>query len=140
MKAHRWVGLAVTLLLLASSANAQEKLKILFHVDSQDPARLEMTFHNVHSVEMHTGKKNVRMVVVANGPAVKLFLKNGSEKIDREIKDLVTAGNVEFHVCATSLRAFGYKPSDVLADCQVVPAGVIDIAHLESLGYAYIKP
>ena len=99
-----------------------------------------MAFHNAHSAEMHAGKGNIKMVIVANGPAVKLFLKKSAGKLSSEIKDLVSTGDVEFHVCGTSLRAFGYKPEDVLATCKVVPAGISDIAELEEEGFVYIKP
>ena len=142
MRIIRSVSFAITLMLLASVAGAQSqgKLKIVFHVDSADPSGLEMAFHNAHSVEMNAGRGNVKMVVVANGPAINLFLKKNSEKFGKDIEELVSTGGVEFHVCNTSLKAFGYKPSDVIDVCKVVPAGIIDIAHLELEGYAYIKP
>ncbi len=124
----------------AAVAGSKPPLKILFHVDSPQPERMEMAFHNAHSAEMHAGKGNIKMVVVANGPAVKFFLKKGDAKLSSEIKDLVSTGDVEFHVCGTSLKAFGYKPQVVLGSCMVVPAGIIDIAELENEGFVYIKP
>ena len=124
----------------AAVAGPTQQLKIVFHVDSPQPERLEMAFHNAHSAEMHAGKGNIKMVIVVNGPAVKFLLKNADVKLSREVKDLVSTGDVEFHVCGTSLKAFGYKPQDVLGSCKVVPAGVIDIAELENEGFVYIKP
>ncbi len=121
-------------------AQSKESLKIIFHVDSPDVRELEMAFHNAHSVEMHAGKGDVRMVVVVNGPAVKFLLKGNNSGIDRQVHRLVSTGEVSFHVCETSLKAFHYKTTDVLGDCVIVPAGVIDIADLEASGYAYIKP
>ncbi len=121
-------------------AQTTKNLKIVFHVDSPNVQRVEMAFHNAHSVEMHTGTGKVRMVVVANGPAVKFFLRSTSSEIASQIHNLESTGDVRFHVCEASLKAFHYSPSDVLGDCKVVPAGVIDIARLEARGYAYIKP
>jgi uncharacterized protein len=136
-----FVSFAVVLLVaVAAVAGPKRQLKILFHVDSPRPERLEMAFHNAHSAEMHAGKGNIKMVVVANGPAVKFFLKEDAGKFSGEINDLVSTGDVEFHVCGTSLKALGYEAQDVLGTCKVVPAGVIDIADLENEGFVYIKP
>lgn len=142
MKPGRWFASLFAILLVAAVAAAQPgpRLKILFHVDSPDSARLEMALHNIQSAEMHSGKGNIRMVVVVNGPAVKFLLKKKAGKITEEIDKLAATGEVEFHVCGTSLKAFGYRASDVLSSCRVVPAGVVDIAKLEEEGYAYIKP
>ncbi len=126
--------------LLSNAAWSQQEYKIVFHVDSADSTRLEMAFHNAHSAEMNAGKGNIRMIIVANGPAVKLFLKSNAGSDSAEIAKLVSTGDVAFHICGTSLKAFGYKPSDVISDCVVVPAGVLDIARLEGEGYSYIKP
>ncbi len=140
-KARTFLSLAILLAIYAAAgAQPEPRLKIIFHVDSASLNRLEMAFHNAQSAEMHVGKGNIKIVVVANGPAVKFFLKKNGAKTSDQIDKLTSTGDVEFHVCETSLKAFGYRPSDVLSTCKLVPAGVIDIAELESEGYAYIKP
>ena len=66
---------------------------------------------------------------------------NANDKMQATIANLKSQG-VKFSVCANTLK--GRKVSlDQLYDAEkadIVPSGVAEIAHLQSQGYAYMRP
>jgi intracellular sulfur oxidation DsrE/DsrF family protein len=66
---------------------------------------------------------------------------NANDKMQATIANLKSQG-VKFSVCANTLK--GRKVSlDQLYDAEkadIVPSGVAEIAHLQSQGFAYMRP
>jgi len=55
------------------------------------------------------------------------------------VQDLMGKG-VRFQVCEITLRARKLKKDQFIIGVEFVPSGVVQIAHLQKEGYAYLKP
>lgn len=117
---------------------AQQKL--VLQVSSDDPALWNLVLNNAQNVLDYFGQEKVRIVVVAYGPGLKMFLKKSP------VAARLAAQNdegIEFDACHNTMKAMekktGHMP--VLADSVViVPAGVVRIMQLEKDGFVYIRP
>lgn len=111
---------------------------LLAHLDLEDAHRLRMACENIRNYNAALPAEKYQVVVLANGPAVKLFTVTDCPVAD-EVAELA-AVTVSFRMCANALRKFGISPESLLPCCTVVPAGLVEIVHLQREGFAYIKP
>lgn len=111
---------------------------VVFHVDLADPARLGLALTNIDNYLNALPEEQFETVMVVNGPAVQLF-NTADAPHAAQIKALQERG-ASFRLCANALRKFDIARQDLLADCIVVPAGVVEIVQLQQKGFAYIKP
>ncbi len=113
------------------------KFKVVFHLDFDNTPTLEMAIGNI--TNFLNDVKDAEVALLANGFAVKLFVKATNSKFEGAMRELHEKG-VKFYVCNNALRANGIKKEDLFEFCEVVPAGVTKLAELQRDGYAYIKP
>lgn len=111
--------------------------KALFHIDRDDTSTFELMMANIRNFLADVG--NADVAVVANGAAVKLFVREISKKFEEELNDLSRKG-VKFYICENALRAHKIDKQDLFEFCELVPAGITKIVALQDDGYAYIKP
>ena len=111
--------------------------KACFHVDLNDLNRLQLALNNV--ANFLNAKPEGSAVVVANGPAVNLFKQGVAPEVASRVQELGNRG-VGFRVCNNALHAFSIKKEELLAPCEVVPAGIVALIDLQNSGFAYIKP
>lgn len=111
---------------------------LLAHLDLEEAQRLRMACENIRNYNAALPTEQFTVVVLANGPAVKLFTVAACPVAD-EVAELAAA-NVSFRLCANALRKFGIAHDTLLPCCQIVPAGVVEIVHLQRDGFAYFKP
>lgn len=111
---------------------------LILHVDSDDPKVLNLAFNNAANYHTALPGGQFRMVMVANGPAVKLFTMANTDQAAR-CRELQAMG-LDIRVCRNALTTFAVADSSLWEGCTVVPAGVVEIVHLQRQGYAYIKP
>jgi len=78
-------------------------------------------------------------VVLLNGPAVALMAGDAIASFGERVRGLVVQG-VRFQVCANALQRFEVRREDLMAECQVIPAGIVGLIDLQNQGFAYIKP
>lgn len=111
---------------------------LLLHVDSDDPKILNLAMNNAANYKNGLPGESFRMVLVANGPAVRLFTREHADLAARgaELADM----GLDIRLCANALKGNGIAPDDLWAGCRVVPAGVVEIVRLQREGFAYIKP
>lgn len=110
---------------------------LLAHLDLDDAQRLRMACENIRNYNAALPTEKFQVVVLANGPAVKLFTA------DCPVADEVAAlaaTNVSFRLCANALRKFSIPHESLLPCCTVVPAGLVEIVHLQREGFVYFKP
>ncbi len=112
-------------------------MKVVFHLDMDSTSILELCIANVSNFLNDVG--NAEVVVLANGYAVKLFVKVANTKLEEKMRELSKRG-VRFFVCNNALNLHGIKKDDIFDFCEVVPAGVTKLVELQNDGYAYIKP
>ncbi len=102
-----------------------------------DTPVFELTLANITNFLKDVGDAEVALL--ANGFAVKLFVKGANEKFRERLEELHKKG-VKFYVCNNALNAHRIDREDVFKFCEVVPAGITKLVELQQAGYAYIKP
>ncbi len=126
-----------------NSASAGEKVKVLYHVDSNDlgTVKYAMALINKH-IEAEGGPDKIDVKLVVHGPALHLFK---AETIDPELKaklKKVLDQGIGAEMCQVSMKLFN-TPLDKLApgfQPTGHPVAVKRIADLQREGYIYIKP
>ena len=116
-----------------------KKFKAVFHIDMDNTPIFELTLANITNFLKNVGAENADVALVANGFAVKLFVKNAGVKFKERLEELAKQG-VKFYVCNNALNAHNVNKEDLFEFCEVVPAGITKIVELQKDGYAYIKP
>lgn len=111
---------------------------LLIHVDSDEPAVLGLALGNIANYRNALPQEDYSVVLVANGPAVKLFV-NGNREHAATISAQHAAG-VSFRMCRNALAKFDIAPESLLPECEIVPAGVVEVVDLQRKGFAYVKP
>ena len=76
--------------------------------------------------------------LVANGPAVKLFVPAQAE-LQKTAEELMARG-LKLRLCKNALDANKMTAADLWPGCEVVPAGLVEIVELQNKGFAYIRP
>jgi intracellular sulfur oxidation DsrE/DsrF family protein len=137
----------------ATGAVAYDKQKAAYHINYDDAKRQTGALRNIQNHINAVGASNIDLRVVMHGNGLSLLLLpeelkntkmnkgNATDKMQATIANLKSQG-VKFSVCANTLK--GKKINlDQLYDAEkadVVPSGVAEIAHLQSQGFAYMRP
>lgn len=153
---------AITVPLVSSVASAKNmrlsfedlkkeaKVNVIYHADFPEEERFKTMLGNItnHLSVYDFDPFKIKIVVVSHGVGAKFLLKDlkgtkwEKEPIDQEalrtkMEELLQYG-VEFYVCGITVKRANL--ADKLYDfAKIVPSGVGTIAHLQTLGYAYIK-
>jgi len=122
---------------------AKEKVKVLYHVDTNDlaTAKYAMALINKH-IEAEGGSENIDIKLVVHGPALELFKEEG---VDPELKAKLKAAmdkGADAEMCQVSMKLFGTPLEKLVAGFKPTehPVAVKRIADLQRQGYVYIKP
>ena len=111
---------------------------LVIHVDDNDPARLNLAFSNVTNYRAGLPDEAFRIVLVANGPAVRLFTREHGELAESAAK-LMEEG-LSIRLCNNALKKFQVSVDDLWDGCEVVPAGVVEVVKLQREGFASLRP
>lgn len=131
------------------------KQKVVYHINYDNPKQQAGALKNIQNHINAVGAENLDIKVVLHGNGLTLLLDpeslsklkkfkyaNANEKMTAKIDNLKDQG-VDFNVCANTVRG---RKVDLESDLynveksDVVPSGVAEVARLQLLGYAYIKP
>jgi len=134
----------------AATSRAAEKAKehrIVFQVDQNDPAVMNLTLNNVTNLMeyYHDKGEQAQIEVVAYGPGLNMFREDKSPVKDRiaRLKSGAFPSNVAFSACGNTKKgmekAEGH-PVPIVAEATVVPAGVVRLTELQEQGWSYIRP
>ncbi|MDA8273326.1 MAG: DsrE family protein [Deltaproteobacteria bacterium] len=115
-------------------------IKVVFQVNSPNPKKWKVALLNMNDIiwELHYNPKRYKVVFVAYGPAVKMFLKKDN-KLTPLIEKLYKH-KVRFDSCHVAMIKLGIKSKEILPIVHVTPDGFFAILHYEMTGYSYIKP
>ena len=132
--------LSAALALTAIAAQAQDKLKVVYHVSELEKVGFALGNINNH-INGVGGPENVEIVLVAHGPALKAFHEMAADpKISDRVAALQGAG-VDFEACGNTMNAQAVELDDLLDNfARRDEGGVVRIAELQSQGYLYIRP
>ncbi len=145
-------------LLMMTAANASDrygKQKVVYHINYDNPKKQAGALRNIQNHINAVGAENLDLRVVLHGHGLSLLLDpdslsklkkfkhaNANETMTAKIDNLKNQG-IKFNVCANTVRG---RKVDINSDLHnvdksdIVPSGVAELAHLQSLGYAYVKP
>lgn len=110
---------------------------VVFHIDKADSS-LMVAFRNFLNYAAALVTENYQAVLVVNSAAVTL-LKADNVGIKEFVERAVAAG-LSVRVCANALADNEIRPEELYPQCDVVPAGIVEIVRLQGEGFAYIKP
>ncbi len=144
-------------LLLSGYVQASERYtqqKVVYHINYDNAKAQAGALRNIQNHINAVGKDNLDLRVVMHGKGLSLLLEpealantklkyaNATSEMQARISGLKDQG-VGFNVCANTLRGKKINYEDDLFDVaksDIVPSGVAELAHLQSMGYTYIKP
>lgn len=149
----------VALSILASTSSfANErygKQKVVYHINYDNPKKQAGALRNIQNHINAVGAENLDLKVVLHGNGLALLVNpdslsklkkfkhaNATDKMAAKIDGLKDQG-VSFNVCANTVRGRKVDLEDDLYNVEksdIVPSGVAEVARLQLLGYAYIKP
>ena len=119
------------------------KQKVVYHVNSDDPKTLKAAVGNIQNHINAVGKDNLDLKVVMHGNGLALLqVAKDDQEMKSKVDNLKLQG-IAFNVCGNTLKGkkLNYKTDlyDVV-EKDIVPSGVAEIAHLQKIGYTYVKP
>ncbi len=119
------------------------KQKVVYHINSDDDKTLNAAVGNIQNHINAVGKENIDLRVVMHGNGLALLQKAKDNQDTKSKVDKLKMQGVAFNVCANTLKGkkLNYK-SDLydVSEKDIVPSGVAEIAHLQKLGFTYVKP
>ncbi len=135
-------------LLLTVPAEADGKThRIVFQIDQNDPAVMNLVLNNVDNVMAyyHDKGEQAQIEVVAYGPGLHMLRADTSPVKDRlkRFKQDSFPSSVAFSACGNTLATMQEKeghPIAIVPEASTVPAGVVRITELEEAGWSYIRP
>ena len=139
----------------SATGNKYGTQKVVYHINYDNPKKQAGALKNIQNHINAVGAENLDIKVVMHGHGLSLLLDpeslsklnkfkhaNATDKMTANVDTLKDQG-VAFNVCANTVRG---RKVDLETDLynveqtDVVPSGVAELAHLQKLGYAYIKP
>lgn len=150
------IGFVVAALVAATAvAGDYAKQKVVYHINYDNPKQQAGALRNIQNHINAVGAENLDLKVVLHGNGLALLLEpdalanvpkfknaNATEDMTAKITNLKDQG-VNFHVCANTVRGRKVDYQNDLYDVaegDIVPSGVAEVAKLQGMGYSYIKP
>lgn len=149
------VGLCFLMTTAVSANERYGKQKVVYHINYDDPKKQTGALRNVQNHINAVGAENLDLKIVLHGNGLSLLLEpdaleklkkfkhaNANQKMTAQIDNLKSQG-IEFNVCENTVRG---RKVDIDTDLynvdkkDIVPSGVAEVARLQLMGYAYIKP
>ena len=150
--------LVTSLMLSSIQAFAGEKYskqKVVYHINYDNPKKQAGALRNVQNHINAVGAENLDLKVVLHGNGLSLLVNpdslkklpkfkhaNATDAMTAKVDGLKNQG-VNFAICANTIKGRKVNIEEDLYDvsqADIVPSGVAELAHLQGLGYTYIKP
>ena len=109
----------------------------VFHFDNE-AANLRIAITNIVNLYKALDKETFTAVLLVNGPGIRLMERNNVD-FSQDIRHLKECG-ASVRVCRNAMNHFGLTPEQLCPECDIVPAGVVELIDLQKKGFAYIKP
>jgi len=139
---------AASLSLPGHAAEKGKEHRIVFQVDQNDPAVMNLVLNNVQNVVDYYNKKGqaANVEVVAFGPGLNMLREDKSpvkDRLARMVKDGTFPSTLRFSACHNTMELMQKKeghPIPIVSEARVVPAGVVRISELQEQGWSYVRP
>ena len=126
---------------LKPAKNGYYKQKVVYHINNIDHAYAAL--RNVKNHLNALGDENADIIVVTHSGGAFALVDGSTDAkghtFESQIQALANRG-VKFDICANTIRGKKIDKSKINLNAKIVPSGVAEIAHLEQMGYEYIKP
>lgn len=154
----------VMLILLGSAAvraaesppAAEPVMKVVYHADFADPRRFSAMLTSINNMvttyQDNLQEYDVRIVFVAHGirfvtadpltgtPFMEDAALNARRKeLLERLRSLHATQGVKLELCGITREQARLDPARLLPGVELVPSGVVRIAELQHLGFAYLK-
>ncbi|HMA51997.1 MAG TPA: DsrE family protein [Magnetospirillaceae bacterium] len=149
--ATRLRALICALFLIGGSAQGADAIpagyyqdqKVVYHNDGGAPDNAAYFRRLLNSLRNHldaVGQEHVEIRVVDHAAGVDLFVLARSDKELAAQIDTLKSRGVRFLICNNTLRERGLDWHQLygVAEADIVPSGVAELARLQGLGYVYI--
>ena len=137
----------MALSLHAQAAEKGKEHKVVFQVDQNDPATMNLVLNNVqNTLEYYHGKnEDVKVEVVAYGPGLNMLRDDKSPVKDRlkRMKEGSFPSSLQFSACHNTMMGMEKKeghPISIVPEAKIVPSGVVRLNELQEEGWSYIRP
>ncbi len=141
------VGLGVSSVQAGTAKNGYDKQKVVYHVNNIHTATGAL--RNVKNHLNALGDKNIEVIVVTHSSGAFALVDGAMGKKNKKtgkvynfsdtIASLANRG-VKFQICANTIRGKKIDKSKINMHAEIVPSGVAQVAHLQQMGYLYVKP
>ena len=111
----------------------------VFHIDLDEEKPLQIGLNNMTNLLKAIDERPHELIMLFNGPAVKLFADMRINPFVEQM-DALRAAGAEFQVCRNALNAFEIADALIPEGFTVIPAGIVALIELQQQGFAYIKP
>lgn len=135
--------------MLVSGANADERYgtqKVVYHINYSGGDGDKVYRGAMRNIQNHinaVGAENIDIKVVLHGNGLGLLMNaKSNDQLEGAVASLKSQ-NVAFQVCNNTLKGRKIDYNKDLFDVyeeDIVPSGVAEVARLQQMGYAYIKP
>jgi len=128
-----------------ASAAGNKVHNIVFQIDDNDPARMNLVLNNAANVDAFykAAGEEVNIEIVAYGPGLKMLI-DGKSPVQKRVGSFgQNFDNISFKACGNTMKNMAKKtgkPVKLVSQAQVVPAGVIHITQRQEEGWTYIRP
>jgi len=131
-------ALALAVALTAGPALAQDR--VVYHIDDTSAQGIK-ALRNIRN-HLDTDKA-AKITVVTHAAGVDLLMDGAKDSnggaFAGPVAALVARG-VKFEVCEITLKNRNLKKEQFLQEAEFTPSGVVQLARLQTQGWAYIKP
>jgi uncharacterized protein len=116
-----------------------------FQVSANDPAVMNLALNNINALATYyaTAGEPASIELVAYGPGLNM-LRDDTSPVKARLADLKgRVPGLVFSACHNTMAAMEKAeghPIPIVAEAQVVPAGVVRLTELQEQNWAYIKP
>ena len=137
------LGMAFTASRASAASEADPppgKLKVVYHLSDIDKVHFVLANIQNH-IDGVGGPGNVTIALVVHGPALRAFhAESANWDIAHRVGQFSKAG-LELAACGNTMKSQNVTLKDLLPGFGIADrGGVVRIAELQALGYAYLKP
>ncbi len=119
--------------------------QVAFHVNFNDPERLNYVLNNVENLYEHYHQKGMKIEIriITHGPGLHMFRDDTSPVKERVSNLAASQEGLSFYACSNTKermeKAEG-KTLTIMDEATMVSSGIADLIELQLQGWNYIKP
>ncbi len=131
------ITIIISLLCIVSNLIAQKNdYKVVFDMSTRDSVSQQAVIREVQLIKDNNPAAKIEVVVYGQG--LNLVLKEKSKQAET-ISKLAADPNIDFKVCAFTMKRFNVDETQLVPGVIVVPDGIYEIISKQHDGWGYIK-